>query len=263
MEKMPPWRRLVTVPADDLSARQLAEAGMTLDSVLAEGQVAELRPFTSDEWGGTLEDVLGDIHPDNEKLAIEAARALGLNFAGVDLITRDIATAWYDNGATINEVNARPQFSTLFREVRAPALLGGLVEGDGRVPVHLVSGRGDLVEVANRLRDRLRDRGGRCHLTTSHRTEDEDGREIVFGSSSLFERSLVLAMRKDVSEIVMIGRRNELFERGLAVDVLENAFVVDDDASAADRLLGEIASRVRVKHAQAVRPGADLRLGPR
>ncbi|MEZ5734197.1 MAG: hypothetical protein R3E09_00095 [Novosphingobium sp.] len=248
--KLPPWKRLITVDADELSKEQLAEAGLTLETVLDDGQWAALRPFTRDEWGGTLEDAMEGVHPDNEKLALDAARVLGLSMAGVDIMTNDITKPWYENGGIINEINVRPQFSIWGREFRKENLVSALVNEDGRIPVHLVTGEGDLLAKARQLKQELGRKGRPCHLTSAWLTEDEDGRDMAMEFSTLFDRSLALIMRPDVSEIVLAGSATELFERGLAVDLLESIHIVGDDPDRREGLLGELGLRFPVKTCQ-------------
>jgi cyanophycin synthetase len=245
---VPPWKRIVVNgQADELAAQCLAEVGLTLQSVPDEGQWAPLRPYVSDDWGGTSEDVAGAIHPENTQLAIDAARALGLTIAGVDLMTVDISRPWHENGAIINEMNYKPQFATLNREIRVASLVQALVNDDGRIPVHLVTGEGDMLGAAQDLKRQFSSEGHKCHLTSAGFTEDGEGREMVMRLSSLFERSLALTMRSDVQELIMVGQPAELFTRGLAVDRLESAYVIDDDPERGERLLREIRARFPVQ----------------
>jgi cyanophycin synthetase len=60
--------------------------------------------------GGTAEDVTGSAHPDNIALAERAARIIGLDIAGIDLLCPDISRSWREVGAAICEVNGQPGF---------------------------------------------------------------------------------------------------------------------------------------------------------
>lgn len=60
--------------------------------------------------GGTAVDVTHQIHPDNQALAVRAARVVGLDIAGVDFLCPDIARSWREVGGAICEVNAQPGF---------------------------------------------------------------------------------------------------------------------------------------------------------
>jgi cyanophycin synthetase len=60
--------------------------------------------------GGTSIDRTDDIHPDNAEIAREAAMVVGLDVAGIDFITPDIAHSIRDIGGGIVEVNSGPGF---------------------------------------------------------------------------------------------------------------------------------------------------------
>src|SRR5690606_26345311 len=59
--------------------------------------------------GGSAVDVTDQVHPQNAWMAGRAARILGLDVAGVDIVTSDIQKPLEGNGVLI-EVNAAPGF---------------------------------------------------------------------------------------------------------------------------------------------------------
>lgn len=123
----------------DREARDLlAERGMSEHSVPGDGQFVALRRRANMSTGGTSHDVLADLHPDNARLAIRAARALRLDVAGVDLIIPDIAVSWMDCKAAICEVNAQPQISTEFAPDVYRDMLARLVQAPVRLRTVLV-----------------------------------------------------------------------------------------------------------------------------
>lgn len=250
----PPWKRLKEFPLDDLALECLAKQGLALESVPTEGQWVCLRPLSNDEWGGSIEDLTAQIHPDNARLAIDAARMFGLRNAGVDLMTTDISRPWHENGAVILEINFMPQIRIEKREEHAARLIPALMDGDGRIPVHLVTGNGDLLGEARKLKSQLESQGRKCHLTSGDLSEDPSGREIVLTASGLFDRSLAMVMRKDVQELILAGGLPEVFHRGLAVDRLESATVVDSDTERGELAVREIASRFPVRSCRRLSP---------
>src|SRR5258706_165871 len=58
--------------------------------------------------GGTASDVTDDVHPDNVRLAERAARVIGLDICGIDIMATDVRTPFNENGAVIIEINAAP-----------------------------------------------------------------------------------------------------------------------------------------------------------
>ncbi|HTM95040.1 MAG TPA: hypothetical protein VL100_04370 [Croceibacterium sp.] len=240
---LPPWKPFKPHVLDALALECLAVDGLTPDSVLAEGQFAYIRPLPSLEWGGDVEDLAKVIHPENAELAIAAARLFGLTMAGIDLITTDIAQPWHATGSIINEMNFRPRFSDEKRELDPSILAAALVRGSGRVPVHLITGSGDLAAAASTLQRRLAESGQRCHSTSATSTCGPDGSEIHVAASTLFERTLALTMRTDVHGIIVAGSPAELFAKGLAVDRLDSLTVIDAESDRARRLMEQLQAR--------------------
>ncbi len=86
----------------------LAEQGLEPDSVPAGGQTVRLTRIANISAGGTAEDVTEIAHPDNIALAARAARIIGLDIAGVDVLSPDISRSWLEVGGVICEVNGQP-----------------------------------------------------------------------------------------------------------------------------------------------------------
>lgn len=125
------------ITVDDEVRQWLADQGLGLDSVVAAGQRVRLRGAANVSLGGTSREVTPLAHPDNLALAVQAAAALRLDVAGVDLLLPDIAQSWRQTGGAICEVNAQPQFS------KGPAhrdVLQRLVCEQGRIPVVAITG---------------------------------------------------------------------------------------------------------------------------
>lgn len=98
---------LTRIRLDDIAMRLLARNGLSADSVPAIGEEVLLRENGNLSTGGTARDCAGEIHPFNAYTAIKAARALGLDIAGIDITAPDISVPIHKEGAVI-EVNAAP-----------------------------------------------------------------------------------------------------------------------------------------------------------
>jgi cyanophycin synthetase len=101
---------LTRIELDGQAERLLAEAGLTPESVLPEGEVCYLRATANLSTGGTSIDLTDAVHPDNRDMAVRAVRAVGLDVGGVDFLTDDVARSWKEVGGAIVEVNAAPGF---------------------------------------------------------------------------------------------------------------------------------------------------------
>ena len=126
------------VSLDDEALALLAEQGMTARSVPAAAAFVVLRRRANMSTGGTSRNVMNELHPDNARLALRAARALRLDLAGVDLIMPDISVSWMDCRAGICEVNSQPQISTEFAPDVYRDLLARMVPAPGRMRAVLV-----------------------------------------------------------------------------------------------------------------------------
>ncbi|MFL6199859.1 MAG: cyanophycin synthetase [Thermoanaerobaculia bacterium] len=101
---------LTRLEADAQAGRLLEQAGLTLDSVLPEGEVFSLRSTGNLSTGGTAIDRTDVIHYDNRIMAERAVKAVGLDVGGVDFISPDISHSYKEVGGGIVEINAAPGF---------------------------------------------------------------------------------------------------------------------------------------------------------
>ena len=99
---------LTRLPDDTLTAEFLARAGHDFESVPAQGERVFLRGTANLSTGGTSIDRTDDMHPDNVTACEMAAGMVGLDIAGIDVLTPDIAVPFRQQGAVILEVNAGP-----------------------------------------------------------------------------------------------------------------------------------------------------------
>ncbi|MEN8149311.1 MAG: cyanophycin synthetase [Planctomycetota bacterium] len=101
---------LTRLEFDHQAERLLELRGLTKESVPAEGEMVFLRSTGNLSTGGTAIDMTDAVHPDNREMAIRAAKAIGLDVAGVDFLTKDITRSFKETRGAICEVNAAPGF---------------------------------------------------------------------------------------------------------------------------------------------------------
>ncbi|NJN19798.1 MAG: cyanophycin synthetase [Oscillochloris sp.] len=92
------------------SELQLERAGYTLETVLAPGARFDLAATANLSTGGTAIDRTTEIHYETREIARRAALIVGLDIAGIDIITPDITQPLREVGGGIVEVNAGPGF---------------------------------------------------------------------------------------------------------------------------------------------------------
>lgn len=100
---------------DDEAISLLRQNGRNPQTVPGLGEYVRLRRKDNISAGGhrfTL-NIDHDVHDDNIALALHVSELLGLDFAGVDLISPDISRSWREMPATICEINGCPQLVAL------------------------------------------------------------------------------------------------------------------------------------------------------
>ncbi|MFM8251780.1 MAG: cyanophycin synthetase [Planctomycetota bacterium] len=96
------------IKLDTIGLEVLAEEGFTPDSVPPKGHKVLIRRNGNLSTGGTATDVTDRVHPEVARRAIEAARVIGLDIAGVDVVAVDISRSLEEQRAGVVEVNAGP-----------------------------------------------------------------------------------------------------------------------------------------------------------
>ncbi|MBM7616279.1 cyanophycin synthetase [Alkaliphilus hydrothermalis] len=100
---------LTKLKIDDVTRLILEKQSINIDYVPKKDEVVYLRENANLSTGGIAIDVTDDLHPDNARLAINAARIIGLDVAGLDLTIKDLSFPISDaNPGAIIEINACP-----------------------------------------------------------------------------------------------------------------------------------------------------------
>ena len=117
---------------------ELQRQQLTAQSTPAEGQCVVLL-----RTGNLTVDCTDDVHPDIARCAILAARTIGLDIAGIDLVVQDIRQPLAAQGGAMIEVNAGPSLLMHLRPVHGqPRAVGEAIgrhlfpsELAGRIPL--------------------------------------------------------------------------------------------------------------------------------
>jgi cyanophycin synthetase len=136
------------------SVLELKRQGLNAESVPEAGrQVLVMRT------GNMSMDVTDLVHPDVAAQAVLAARVVGLDIAGVDLVAQDIGKPLGPQGGAIVEVNAGPGLLMHLKPATGQARPVGQAianhlfepEHNGRIPVVGILGDGDTTRIAKLL----------------------------------------------------------------------------------------------------------------
>ncbi|MCF4966755.1 cyanophycin synthetase [Nostoc sp. CMAA1605] len=101
---------LTKIELDRTSYQLLERQGYTLNSVLSKGAICYLRATANLSTGGIAVDRTDEIHPENIWLAQRVVKIIGLDIAGLDIVTTDISRPLRELDGVIVEVNAAPGF---------------------------------------------------------------------------------------------------------------------------------------------------------
>lgn len=105
---------LTRLEVDRTTWQLLERKGYTLDTVLDEGEICYLRSTANLSTGGIAIDRTDEIHPKNIWLAQRVAKIIGLDIAGIDVVTSDITRPLREVDGVVVEVNAAPGFRMHF-----------------------------------------------------------------------------------------------------------------------------------------------------
>lgn len=99
---------LTQIQLDRAAFQLLDRQGFDLDTVLSKGEICYLKATANLSTGGVAIDRTDVIHPENIWIAQRTAKIIGLDIAGIDVVTPDISRPMGEVDGVIVEVNAAP-----------------------------------------------------------------------------------------------------------------------------------------------------------
>jgi cyanophycin synthetase len=213
---------LTKIEIDYQAKRLLALIDYTPETVPAEGETVYLRSTGNLSTGGTAVDLTDAIHPDNAEMARRAARAIGLDVAGIDFITEDITRSHKEGGGIICEVNAAPGFRMHTnpsegtpRDVAGPVLDMLFPSGTpARIPILAVTGTNGKTTTARMLAHIYKLSGKRVGLATTDGVYI-DGQLSVEGDMTGPQAARMVLRDPSVEVAVLETARGGLLRAGL------------------------------------------------
>lgn len=218
-------RPLTKIVDDDGLRDHLRRAGgRWLTDVPAVGERVLLRGTANLSTGGTARDVTDIVHPDTRRLCERAARAVGLDVCGIDLITPDISQPLPESGAGVIEVNAAPGLRMhCFPGEGKPRDVGGAIvdmlfpRTNGRIPSVAITGTNGKTTVTQMVSGILSGLGKTVGMTTTDGIWI-DGHQIAAGDMTGFNSARVVLGDPAVEVAVLETARGGLVRRSLGYD---------------------------------------------
>jgi cyanophycin synthetase len=226
------WTR---IELDDQSERRLTERGYDRGSVPRDGEAVYLRYIANASAGGTGVDVTDQVHPENRDIAERAARTIGLDVAGVDLLVPDITQPLRAQGGVICEINSRPGIRKHLwpAEGQPRDVVGAILDmlfppgSRSRIPIAVVTGLGDRARVARLLVDLLAADGRSVGLATPDGVFI-DGRRADGGGLDGPSATRLLLLDPAVELAVVDLSPSEVSRHGLGYDWADACAIVND-----------------------------------
>jgi cyanophycin synthetase len=238
---------LTKIEVDRTSWQLLEKQGYALDTVLPEGEICYLRATANLSTGGTAVDRTDDIHPENVWIAQRVAKIIGLDIAGIDVVTPDITRPLREVDGVIVEVNAAPGFRMhvspsegIPRNVAEPVLSMLFPPGaNGRVPIIALTGTNGKTTTTRLIAHIFKQTGQVVGYTTTDGTYIGD--YLVEPGDNTGPQSAQLILQDPTVEVAVLeSARGGILRSGLAFTACDIGVILN---VAADHLgLGDINS---------------------
>ncbi|MES3021058.1 MAG: cyanophycin synthetase [Pseudomonadota bacterium] len=210
---------------------ELERQGLTAYSVPLAGQKVLIQPN-----GNVAFDVTDRMHPSIAHAAALAARVVGLDIAGVDLVVEDISRPLDEQRGAVIEVNASPGLLAHIKPANGPGRPVGTAIVDnlfaagesGRIGIVGVTGNGGAALIARLV-------GSLLHLTGKHtgvansRGLFLDQRQIARANGIDWDAGQRLLINRTVQAAVFESNARMILSHGLAYDKCAVGIVTDLD----------------------------------
>jgi cyanophycin synthetase len=218
-------KQLTRIHVDAVVHVVLARQNMTLDYVPPPGVVVFLRQNANLSTGGTSVDATDELHPANAALAVRAARVVGLDVAGIDIVTPSIAVPVRQAGGAVVEVNAAPGIRMHhYPESGRPSDAAGAIVrhlfpagAPARVPVVAITGTNGKTTTA-RLVAHVLARHGLCVGLATTDGVSIGGEAILDGDYAGAQGARAVLQDRAVEAAVLETARGGIIRHGLGFD---------------------------------------------
>jgi len=231
-KKRRPWQRDPDIPIDEETLDCLTAQGVSPTTIVPQHQPVFVRKIGSMQWGVANTPAITNAHPDNLRLAVDAAKAMNWCTAGVDLIIADIARPWYEQECIINEVNSSPMIGVSDASLDCvPRLISKMLKHDGRIPVSVYVGQQQAMKAARNAHQQEIAAGQKCFLTSDSVTYDGDNRLKMMTHATIYQRCRALLMNQAVEALILVVHSNEPIITGLPVDQIQQLVRTEETLS--------------------------------
>ncbi len=248
---------LTRIELDRTSYQLLERQGYTLNSVLPKDEICYLRATANLSTGGIAVDRTDEIHPENLWLAQRVVKIIGLDIAGLDIVTPDISRPLREVDGVIVEVNAAPGFRMHISPSQGiPRNVVGAVmdmlftnEQSSRIPILSVTGTNGKTTTTRLLAHIFRQTNKVVGYTTTDGTYIGDF--LVESGDNTGPQSAHLILQDPTVEVAVLETaRGGLLRSGLAFEAANVGVVLNVSA---DHLgIGDIDTIDQLSHLKSI-----------
>jgi cyanophycin synthetase len=225
---------LTKIKLDPIALALLAEQGFTPESIPQVLTRVLIRRNANLSTGGTAADVTDRVHPEVAERAIEAAKMIGLDIAGVDIVVEDVSRPLECQNGVIVEVNAGPGLRMHIQPSSGtPRDVGGAIvdslfpaDQNGRIPIVAVTGVNGKTTTTRFIAHILRSLGKKVGMTCTDGIFVNDRRIEAGDCSGPLSAQAVLA-NPMVDAAVLETARGGILRAGLGFDRCDVAVVTN------------------------------------
>ncbi|MFN7795818.1 MAG: cyanophycin synthetase [Planctomycetota bacterium] len=225
---------LSLIKIDTVALGVLLEQGMTPDTIPPVGKKVLIRRNANLSTGGTAADVTDQVHPDLARHAIEAAKIIGLDIAGVDIVAQDISQPLQGQRGVIVEVNAGPGLRMHIEPSSgSPRPVGeSIIEmmypgpSNGRIPIVSVTGVNGKTTTTRLIAHIVASTGKKVGMTCTDGIY-VGGRRIDSGDCSGPQSGRSVLMNPFVEAAVLETARGGILREGLGFDFCDVGIVTN------------------------------------
>jgi cyanophycin synthetase len=207
---------------------------MTPDTIPPVGKKVLVRRNANLSTGGTAADVTDEVHPDVARHAIEAARVVGLDIAGVDMVAQDISQPLQGQRGVIVEVNAGPGLRMHIEPSSGKprpvgeSILDMMFPGtsNGRIPIISVTGVNGKTTTTRLIAHLVASSGKKVGMTCTDGIY-VGGRRIDSGDCSGPQSARSVLMNPFVEAAVLETARGGILREGLGFDFCDVGIVTN------------------------------------
>lgn len=208
---------------------ELEKQGLTPDSIPEANQRVLLQLV-----GDYTADCTKEVHPETAEHAALAARLIGLDVAGIDIVACDIGQPLIGQRGAILEVNAGPALAMHIAPLTgSPQPVGEAIvaqlfpsESNGRIPVFVVTGDGERSAVL-KLMERLLRKTDKVIGRAEREGVFVGGRRIALAHPTDYENTEALLLHPDVEVAIIESRGEEAVARGLGCSRADVAVITE------------------------------------